>query len=990
MLKNMTHEQLNIFYYVRDWCLQKRTNQDIDCLRLFITGGAGTGKSHLLKCIYYETTKILNEMNNDKNNEIRTLICAPTNAAALNMNCTTIHSTFKIGIKNFSLSENILNTMRSKLDSLCLLFIDEISLVDQSLWRELHTRLSQITHKTGSNIYFGNVSIVAVEDFYQLPPVKGIPLYLSNNVIDYWQNLFEYCELTICQRTKQADFYALANRIRKKTKKETFSEKDREMLQRCVDRYNSKMYQDDCLHLFAWNKFVDEHNENMLSLKCKNILDIPAKKLNTSQKQLVRKRNKKINTFDYKNLRIAVNARVVIEENANRDDGIVKGAFGNVVEIVFDSIKKDFVDHIRIKFDNDDCGRQHQNICEICRKEKTVCIQRYNNPWDEDGQRKNTEQFPIRLGWTSTVHKVQGLTVESVVIDLKRFNQTGQGYVGFTRPPLGDGVFLSNLKDDAFFCDERIEESVNNMRKMLYQYAPVREKSLFRIGFHNVEGLETHYDDIKNHNWYNTCNLICINETWLQSTHCQSELKDFNLLIQNRSNSYHNKSLSERDRGGVGILVRNDTNFEMLDLPCCDVESLTIKSQILNELCFVTTVYKPPNMKSKVFINNFHQLILLLNLENHQHIIMGDFNENINSTNNPIHKYFEDQGYKQLIYQNTTIENTSLDCIFVKNVITKQEISIIPSYFSYHHALILDLFESNIDPTEIIPTNNNKKKTDNHIPCSSDSKYSSKKKKTINESCQIKRKTTTNRSVQNTVNKKQKKASDEIISKKINQTQNHTTFTERIHSEHLNYSSTLNTNLYSFEDIQNLLKKHFENREDTLMANKRFVTIFSPILGNSIIHNESEKEHNEVFDQIHAFQRQCSIDESYAIINEIIIPINLNGKHWVLLFIDFPTPNNNNYSVFYFDSLGEQIPLSIVDALIQSKIIRDRSEIHSNFQQILQFDEYNCGPWVITSTIQWLDTKKINIEYLSIIDIEQERIDQQADLHQINSHLLKN
>ncbi|CAF5146115.1 unnamed protein product, partial [Rotaria sp. Silwood1] len=244
MLKNMTHEQLNIFYYVRDWCLRKRANQDIDCLRLFITGGAGTGKSHLLKCIYYEATKILNEINNDNSNEIRTLICAPTNAAALNMNCTTMHSTFKI--------------------------------VDQSLWRELHTRLSQITCKTGSNIYFGNVSIVAVGDFYQLPPVKGIPLYLSINVIDYWQNLFEYSELTICQRTKEADFYALANRI---------------------------------------------------------------------------------------------------QENANRDDGIVKGAFGNVVEIVFDSNKKDFVDHIRIKFDNPDCGRQHQKICEICRKEKTVCIQ---------------------------------------------------------------------------------------------------------------------------------------------------------------------------------------------------------------------------------------------------------------------------------------------------------------------------------------------------------------------------------------------------------------------------------------------------------------------------------------------------------------------------------------------------------------------------------------------------------------------------------------
>jgi len=94
---------------------------------------------------------------------------------------------------------------------------------------------------------------VAVGDFYQLPLVKGIPLYLSINVVDYWQSLFEYSALTICQRTIETEYYALENRIRKKTKNESFSEKDKDILKRRVDRYNSKMYQEDCLHLFTWN-----------------------------------------------------------------------------------------------------------------------------------------------------------------------------------------------------------------------------------------------------------------------------------------------------------------------------------------------------------------------------------------------------------------------------------------------------------------------------------------------------------------------------------------------------------------------------------------------------------------------------------------------------------------------------------------------------------------------------------------------------------------
>ncbi|CAF3370960.1 unnamed protein product [Rotaria sp. Silwood1] len=974
MLKNMTHEQLNIFYYVRDWCLRKRANQDIDCLRLFITGGAGTGKSHLLKCIYYEATKILNEINNDNSNEIRTLICAPTNAAALNMNCTTMHSTFKIGMKNFNLSENILNTMRSKLDSLCLLFIDEISLVDQSLWRELHTRLSQITCKTGSNIYFGNVSIVAVGDFYQLPPVKGIPLYLSINVIDYWQNLFEYSELTICQRTKEADFYALANRIRKKTKKETFSEKDRQILQRCVNRYNSKIYQDDCLHLFAWNKFVNEHNENMLSLKCKNIVDIPAKKIKNTENQLARKRKKKLNTCDYEHLRIAVNARIVIEENANRDDGIVKGAFGNVVEIVFDSNKKDFVDHIRIKFDNPDCGRQHQKICEICRKEKTVCIQRYNNPWDEDGQRKNTEQFPIRLGWASTIHKVQGLTVKSVVIDLKKFNQTGQGYVAFTRPPKGEEVYLTQFKDEAFFCDERIEESTSKMRKMSYQYAQMEDASLFRIGFHNVEGLEAHYDHIKNHHWYKSCHIICINETWLKSCTCQSELENFTLITQNRSDSYSNSNFSERDRGGVGIFIHNNTYFEKLNLPLCDIESLTIKTNILNKVCFVTTVYKPPHLNSKQFITNFDHQVALINDEKSQHIIVGDFNEDTNQINTPIHNYFKIQGFKKLDTAATTIGNTSLDCIFIKNIGLKEKISIIPAYFSYHNALMLELFETDINSKEITSFHNHIKKKDiDNLQWNSIANCCSKKKKLNNRKNQVKRKKTLKEIKLKKLSEKQKKILEEsqnedYIPRNSSYILDEDKVIEYIRALYIaNYNSW-----YSYQDIQDLLEKAFEMRKHDLLRNNRYVYIFTPILGTNII-NENFDTNNELFDAINAFQRQRYVDSSYAQINELIIPLNVDQLHWILLIIVYPEQANNAYYVFYFDPLGQAIPEPIVNTLMKCNFIQNENQIQSNFQQILQRDGRNCGPWLVVCATNWLETKEINMQYLSLFNIEHER-----------------
>ncbi|CAF4698270.1 unnamed protein product, partial [Rotaria sp. Silwood2] len=41
-LESMNYEQQEVFYYVREWCTKRLHNPDVEPLRLFITGGAGT------------------------------------------------------------------------------------------------------------------------------------------------------------------------------------------------------------------------------------------------------------------------------------------------------------------------------------------------------------------------------------------------------------------------------------------------------------------------------------------------------------------------------------------------------------------------------------------------------------------------------------------------------------------------------------------------------------------------------------------------------------------------------------------------------------------------------------------------------------------------------------------------------------------------------------------------------------------------------------
>lgn len=147
LLRTLNSAQKEIFYQVRDWCLRKKNGQNPKPFHVFVTGGAGTGKSHLIKCIYYEANRLLATLS-DNPDDLSVLLTAPTGAAAFNINGLTIHSALGI-FKTLSadhaiLSEDKINSLRSKLENLQILVIDEISMVNKRLLFFVHERMRQI------------------------------------------------------------------------------------------------------------------------------------------------------------------------------------------------------------------------------------------------------------------------------------------------------------------------------------------------------------------------------------------------------------------------------------------------------------------------------------------------------------------------------------------------------------------------------------------------------------------------------------------------------------------------------------------------------------------------------------------------------------------------------------------------------------------------------------------------------------------------------
>uniref|UniRef100_A0AAR2JX05 ATP-dependent DNA helicase n=1 Tax=Pygocentrus nattereri TaxID=42514 RepID=A0AAR2JX05_PYGNA len=282
LIRALNEKQSEIFYKIRQWCLQKTRGENPEPFQVFISGPGGVGKSMLIKALHYEAYRILSHLS-DNPDEIHVLLTAPTGVSAYNIDAATIHTCLSIGkdikLPYQPLGDDKINSLRSKLGNLQILIIDEISMVDHKLLAYVHGRLRQIK-QAGDYSPFGKVSIIAVGDFYQLGPVKGKPLYIEPPGVNLWQNHFALAELTDIMRQKDAEFAQLLNRLRKRKKGEVLPEQDINMLKQ-------------------------KHGHH-------------ATVHNTCLTQA---------------LHIGVNARVMLLKNIDVSDGLVNGAFGTVNEV---------------------------------------------------------------------------------------------------------------------------------------------------------------------------------------------------------------------------------------------------------------------------------------------------------------------------------------------------------------------------------------------------------------------------------------------------------------------------------------------------------------------------------------------------------------------------------------------------------------------------------------------------------------------------------
>ena len=217
LVRSLNIKQKEFFYHV----LHSIKTED-DPLALFLSGGAGVGKSTVTNALYEALMRYLNSVPGENPDEVKVLKVAPTGKAAFNIKGNTLHSAFKIpanrGFQYCTLDADRLNTIRAQLKRLQVIFIDEISMAGSGMFNFLNLRLQQIM---GTNTPFGALSVIAAGDLFQLKPVFDNWIFNNTNhgygdlATNIWNEYFTLFELTEIMRQKDdKEFSELLNRLR--------------------------------------------------------------------------------------------------------------------------------------------------------------------------------------------------------------------------------------------------------------------------------------------------------------------------------------------------------------------------------------------------------------------------------------------------------------------------------------------------------------------------------------------------------------------------------------------------------------------------------------------------------------------------------------------------------------------------------------------------------------------------------------------------------
>ena len=513
-------------------------------------------------------------------------------------------------------------------------------------------------------------------------------------------------ELTEIMRQKDdQQFVELLNRFR------TASQTDSDI--NCSNSHSispsADTYPSGALHIWAENDPVNEHNNNQLEQLTTPLFILKATDVypqNITKQQIDKfylKGRSETGGLDFE-VTVKVGVRVMLTNNIDIADRLINGQMGTVLKIGVNEItQKPSI--VYLKFDDTKAG---QNLTRtsgnnFAKENALVPVQPVLtkiklHPGKASSPEVQRIQFPISLAWACTVHKVQGLTLQNVVISFnlnrqRSFNY-GQVYVALSRATSLSGLHINGkINSKHVRADPRVTSeyerlrSLSNLQDANKQLGNVT--SVITLCLLNIRSLRKHAADVRSDSNLFTSHILAFTETQLSPKDSDTDIRDtLSPFILYRHDHHSDKFSSMAICRKQEICLSNHEYFPALNGVKFTFSSENNIHPILN--LSLLLLYRKNNTNVRQFVDGLKYLLTTEQID----IVLGDLNINYFSTKDiaPLAQLMESLNYVQIVDKATFISGTLLDHVWVQHGVKSSiSASVISVYYSDHDAIRINI-----------------------------------------------------------------------------------------------------------------------------------------------------------------------------------------------------------------------------------------------------------------------------------------------------------
>ena len=366
-------------------------------------------------------------------------------------------------------------------------------------------------------------------------------------------------------------------------------------------------------------------------------------------------------------LTLKLKCPVMVTTNINTSDGITNGSIGTLFDVVRNHKRE--IQYLVVDLANPTKGRSNTASYPGITKGVAGRIVLEKVKWEyplkkrggKGGSSATVIQFPVRLAYAVTCHKMQGQTISQpakVALDLINLlpDKSALAYVSLSRAKELKQIHIVNaFKDTSIRCSADAKAELRRLEKISINSNPSpyfkKDEMSIKVATLNCRGLQAHINNINSDHFLADATLINLLETSLDQgqQRMPTLLPDFTPHFYNVGNGKGIASFVQKD-------CKNIVPSKESLRPTCQMVRLS--SPQLD----IISVYKSSNHSRRQLIRDIEELID----PGKATFVVGDFNID-NSKEDSLAGELEGMGFNSMISVATHVSGGHLDHAYFRD-----------------------------------------------------------------------------------------------------------------------------------------------------------------------------------------------------------------------------------------------------------------------------------------------------------------------------------